>query len=252
MTRITDSIICFVIVVFLSMLPSYHSLRLSLYKTAARSVSASSTLRVYAWKRVNSNNEVDIEINDERIRRSLEAADVGEFAFPSSSSSSSSKQSMHGKSTIRSFSSSSSLSRSGNGYRNTRDTSSSRLRSGERPSYANNYNRGPRIDKKTGKPKLYQNGRVLLDDGRVKPQDEDFDGDHIFGIMPVKAALMSSRGRTITEMLTQQGMDITNKKDEASVRELLALAKEKNIPLREFPKHDLNMVVENKPHQGID
>ena len=175
------------------------------------------------------------------------------FTFPSSSSSSSSsKQSMHGKPTIRSFSSSTSLSRSGDGYRNTRDTSSSRLRSGERPSYANNYNRGPRIDKKTGKPKLYQNGRVLLDDGRVKPQDEDFDGDHIFGIMPVKAALMSSRGRTITEMLTQQGMDITNKKDEASVRELLALAKEKNIPLREFPKHDLNMLVENKPHQGID
>jgi hypothetical protein len=38
-------------------------------------------------------------------------------------------------------------------------------------------------------------------------------------------------------------MELSNKKDEASARELLELAREQNITLREFPKHDLNMLV---------
>jgi 21S rRNA (GM2251-2'-O)-methyltransferase len=46
-------------------------------------------------------------------------------------------------------------------------------------------------------------------------------------------------------------MELSNKKDEASAREVLMLAQEKNITLREFPKHDLNMLVDNKPHQGF-
>ena len=50
-----------------------------------------------------------------------------------------------------------------------------------------------------------------------------YEGDHIFGIMPVKAALTSRRGRVITELLVQQGMDISNKKDEKAVRDLLCM-----------------------------
>ena len=85
----------------------------------------------------------------------------------------------------------------------------------ERPSYSNNYNRGPREVSR-----LYQGGRVLLDDGRVKPQDEGYEGDHIFGLMPVKAALLGGR-RSFTELLVQEGMELAMKKDEASAREVL-------------------------------
>ena len=204
-----------------------------------------------SWKRVDSSSDIGDDVeesNDERIRRSLEAADAGEF----SSLSIPSTQSMHRRLSSRSFSSSSSFSRSNDGRPGARDNRGiSRLRTGEKPSYANNYNRGPRVDRKTGRPKLYQNGRALLDDGRVKPQDEEYEGDHIFGIMPVKAALVSARGRVISEILVQEGMDISNKKDGASVRELLDLIKERNVPMRKFPKHDLNMLVDNKPHQGM-
>lgn len=65
--------------------------------------------------------------------------------------------------------------------------------------------------------------------------------------MPVRAALLSNR-RVFTELLIQQGMDLSNKKDETASRELIALAHEKNITAREFPKHDMNMLVGKRLH----
>jgi 21S rRNA (GM2251-2'-O)-methyltransferase len=46
-------------------------------------------------------------------------------------------------------------------------------------------------------------------------------------------------------------MDLANKKDEKSASEILRIAKAKGITIREFPKHDLNMLTENRPHQGF-
>jgi 21S rRNA (GM2251-2'-O)-methyltransferase len=47
------------------------------------------------------------------------------------------------------------------------------------------------------------------------------------------------------------GMDSTNKKDGKSANMIIQLAKEKNIPIKEYAKHDLNMLSDNRPHQGF-
>jgi 21S rRNA (GM2251-2'-O)-methyltransferase len=57
--------------------------------------------------------------------------------------------------------------------------------------------------------------------------------------------------RNMTELLMQEGMDLTEKKDEKMAREILAIAKENNIPVNQFSKHDLNMLTDNRPHQGF-
>jgi hypothetical protein len=77
-----------------------------------------------------------------------------------------------------------------------------------------------------------------------------FDGDHVFGVNSVHLALKSHR-RTITELIVQTGMDLSSKKDTQAVHEILQIARERNIAIREFPKHDLNMMTDNKPHQGF-
>jgi 21S rRNA (GM2251-2'-O)-methyltransferase len=46
-------------------------------------------------------------------------------------------------------------------------------------------------------------------------------------------------------------MDLGNKKDEKGASDILRIAKQKGITIREFPKHDLNMLTENRPHQGF-
>lgn len=72
-----------------------------------------------------------------------------------------------------------------------------------------------------------------------------FEGDHLYGISPIRLAIASGR-RNITELIIQEGMEISNKKDEKAATEILKIAKEKGITIREFPKHDLNMLTENR------
>lgn len=77
-----------------------------------------------------------------------------------------------------------------------------------------------------------------------------YDGDHLYGISPIRLAIASGR-RNITELLIQEGMELSNKKDEKAASEILKIAQEKGITVREFPKHDLNMLTDNRPHQGF-
>lgn len=77
-----------------------------------------------------------------------------------------------------------------------------------------------------------------------------YDGDHLYGINSVRLALLAGR-RNISELLVQDGMNIANKKDARAASEILDLASELGVPMREFSKHDLNMITENKPHQGF-
>jgi 21S rRNA (GM2251-2'-O)-methyltransferase len=77
-----------------------------------------------------------------------------------------------------------------------------------------------------------------------------YDGDHIYGVNSVRLALMAGR-REIKELIIQTGMDLANKKDATAVKEILQLAEQKGIEVREFSKHDLNMMSDNKPHQGF-
>jgi hypothetical protein len=83
------------------------------------------------------------------------------------------------------------------------------------------------------------------DEENREPPCGYFEGDHLYGISPIRLAIASGR-RNITELIIQEGMEISNKKDEKSATEILKIAKEKGITIREFPKHDLNMLTENR------
>jgi tRNA G18 (ribose-2'-O)-methylase SpoU len=77
-----------------------------------------------------------------------------------------------------------------------------------------------------------------------------FGGDHLYGISSVRIALLSGK-RVITELLVQEGL-VFKKKDKGSIasEEILKSADSQNIKVRYMPLHDLNLVTENKDHQG--
>ena len=87
-------------------------------------------------------------------------------------------------------------------------------------------------------------------DENYEPAYGYYNGDHIYGITPVKLALTSKR-RQISELLIQTGMDTATKKDSKSASDILSLCEENNIRIREFSKHDLNMLTDSRPHQGF-
>lgn len=105
-----------------------------------------------------------------------------------------------------------------------------------RSSFGNNYDRSYR-------PKYDQ-------EEKKEPAYGYYDGDHIYGVSSVRLALLSRR-RQIKELLVQESMDLSNKKDSKTPAEIFALAEKLNITIREFSKHDLNMLTDNKPHQGF-
>ena len=78
----------------------------------------------------------------------------------------------------------------------------------------------------------------------------DFEGDHLYGISTIRAALVAGR-RNVTELLVQEGMDVANKKDEKAAAEILERAAALGVPVKYTAKHDLNMLSDNRPHQGF-
>lgn len=46
-------------------------------------------------------------------------------------------------------------------------------------------------------------------------------------------------------------MDVNNKKDDKIAGDIIKIAGTKGIPIREFSRHDLNMMTDNKVHQGF-
>lgn len=118
----------------------------------------------------------------------------------------------------------------------------------------NIYNRGS-VDRR-GPPterKLFvnpRNGYQYSKEEKKEPAYGQYDGDHLYGVSPVYTAIKAGR-RKIAELLLQDGMEISNKKDEKCASDILKLCKDLNIPTREFSKHDLNMLTDNRPHQGF-
>ncbi|KAG8055483.1 hypothetical protein GUJ93_ZPchr0001g33063 [Zizania palustris] len=80
-------------------------------------------------------------------------------------------------------------------------------------------------------------------------------GQGVYGVGPVLAALMSGR-REFYALYMQEGMDLSGinnkkKKDKKGVEKVRQLAERIGLKIIEASKHDLNMVVDNRPHQGL-
>nr|XP_051225949.1 uncharacterized protein LOC127343797 isoform X5 [Lolium perenne] len=79
-------------------------------------------------------------------------------------------------------------------------------------------------------------------------------GEGVYGVGPVLAALTAGR-REFYALYTQEGMDLSRsnkkKKDKKAIEKVLLMAETMGLKVVEASKHDLNMVVDNRPHQGL-
>eukprot|EP00898_Chlorokybus_atmophyticus_P007998 jgi/Chlat1/819/Chrsp104S01277 len=80
--------------------------------------------------------------------------------------------------------------------------------------------------------------------------DADRDASIIYGVAPVIAALKSER-RQVYELCTQDSMDLKKRKDGGLVVKAIQLAERAGATVTKVSKHDLNMMSNNRPHQGL-
>ncbi|KAF7819760.1 rRNA methyltransferase 1, mitochondrial [Senna tora] len=79
-------------------------------------------------------------------------------------------------------------------------------------------------------------------------------GEGVYGVGPVLAALSAGR-REFYALYVQEGLDLSSnnrkKKDKRGFEKVLKIAEKVGLSVKEASKHDLNMVVDNRPHQGL-
>lgn len=79
-------------------------------------------------------------------------------------------------------------------------------------------------------------------------------GEGLYGVGPVLAAL-SAKTREFYGLYVQEGLSLSSnnrkKKDKKGYEKVLKMAENMGISIKETSKHDLNMVVGNRPHQGL-
>lgn len=79
-------------------------------------------------------------------------------------------------------------------------------------------------------------------------------GEGIYGVGPILAALSAER-REFYALYIQEGIDLSGnnrrKKDKKGFEKILQMAERVGLSKKEVSKHDLNMVVDNRPHQGL-
>ncbi|KAK4352899.1 hypothetical protein RND71_028417 [Anisodus tanguticus] len=79
-------------------------------------------------------------------------------------------------------------------------------------------------------------------------------GEGIYGVGPVLAALLAGR-REFYGLYIQEGLDLSGnnrkKKDKKGFERVLRMAEKVGLGKKEVSKHDLNMISDNRPHQGL-
>ncbi|KAL5572550.1 hypothetical protein UlMin_022147 [Ulmus minor] len=79
-------------------------------------------------------------------------------------------------------------------------------------------------------------------------------GEGVYGVGPVLAALSAGR-REFYVLYIQEGLDLSSnnrkKKDKKGFEKVMRMAEKIGLTIKEVSKHDLNMVVDNRPHQGL-
>ncbi|KAF8407103.1 hypothetical protein HHK36_006228 [Tetracentron sinense] len=79
-------------------------------------------------------------------------------------------------------------------------------------------------------------------------------GEGIYGVGPVLASLSAGR-REFYTLYVQEGLDLSSnnrkKKDKKGFEKVLRIAEKIGLTKKEVSRHDLNMIVDNRPHQGL-
>lgn len=79
-------------------------------------------------------------------------------------------------------------------------------------------------------------------------------GEGVYGVGPVLAALSAGR-REFYALYVQEGLDLSSnnrkKKDKKGFEKILKMADKIGLRQNDISKHDLNMIADNRPHQGL-
>ena len=79
---------------------------------------------------------------------------------------------------------------------------------------------------------------------------ENIRGEALYGIAPVCAALQADR-RRVHALYVQEGSDLKQKKDAAAYIAAIQSAKKLGCPIENVSKHELNLLCNYRPHQGL-
>lgn len=79
-------------------------------------------------------------------------------------------------------------------------------------------------------------------------------GEGVYGVGPILAALSSGR-REFYALYVQEGINLSSnnrkKKDKKGFEKVLKIAEKMGLSRKDISKHDLNMISDNRPHQGL-
>ena len=76
-------------------------------------------------------------------------------------------------------------------------------------------------------------------------------GEALYGVAPVRAALAAGRRSASYVLFLQSSMDAARRKDAGAVDAILAAATAAGATVKYVDKHELNMLSDNRPHQGV-
>ncbi|CAM6086521.1 unnamed protein product [Calypogeia fissa] len=80
------------------------------------------------------------------------------------------------------------------------------------------------------------------------------EGQAVYGVAPIISALQISR-RTFYTLYMQENLllniGLGRRKDKGAITTIEKMAKGMGVTIKEASKHDLNMLVDNRPHQGL-
>jgi len=76
-------------------------------------------------------------------------------------------------------------------------------------------------------------------------------GEALYGVAPVRAALAAGRRTAAHVLFLQSSMDAARRKDAGAVDAIVAAATAAGATVRYVDKHELNLLSDNRPHQGV-
>ena len=79
---------------------------------------------------------------------------------------------------------------------------------------------------------------------------ESLRGEALYGVAPVRAALLARRRSAVHTLFLQTSMDLA-RRDAGAVADIVERATAQGAAVRYVDRHELNMLSDNRPHQGV-
>ena len=80
---------------------------------------------------------------------------------------------------------------------------------------------------------------------------ETLQGEALFGVAPVRAALLAKRRGRVYTLFVQDSLEPGKRKDGGAVADCVARATAWGATIQQVDKHELNLLTDNRNHQGV-